>query len=457
MITNNKNILSLFSVILLVGLIFSSCDNEDYTGYSTVEPVDGVTLSVTPSFTSSVTMVEKDSTFEYTLQLSQAQAVDVKVFAYVTAGTATVGEDFSYTDNITIPAGKTSGKGKITVLSDDLEEEIETFTIQIGDQTVANVTYTPVIFDFTIQNYTTDGLTIDMSWTTDVFDVVGIDLDPEETCDLRMLILDATDNSVVEIIDGGSFENYSGMDTLPNGEYLIAVDFYSSIDAGDFDGLLTLGLELDFYQIGVINHTLLTFDDVMTDFYLCDMYYTVLASVTKADGNYTLEEVGTPAYPDFVDIVGDWNGTDAETIYTTGASQVVTEIISTGELQITGLGFEWMEDFWGEEIIDGGSIVLVVNYCDNTVLIPEQYYMTTLYKGDETDYNISGSGTVDFSGAYPTLTIQYDMDGWGEWTFDNEYGGVGPYFLADLTLDPAGKNVINVGTKKFDLSKKPVH
>lgn len=45
---------------------------------------------------------------------------------------------------------------------------------------------------------------------------------------------------------------------------------------------------------------------------------------------------------------------------------------------------------------------------------------------------------------------------WGAWTYNNGCGGYGTYFLADLTLDPAGKNVVNVAITKFDLSKKPV-
>lgn len=145
------------------------------------------------------------------------------------------------------------------------------------------------------------------------------------------------------------------------------------------------------------------------------------------------------------DLVGVWKGTDATTIYTSGNAQVETYL--DGEsLMITGLGFEWMTDFWGEEIIDGGTAELTVNG-NGTVEIEEQYYMTTIYDGAEQDpYTIRGAGKWTNCGEYPTLIIEYEMNNydtdWGAWTFANGYSS-DEIFTATLTLDPAGlKSVI---------------
>ena len=140
------------------------------------------------------------------------------------------------------------------------------------------------------------------------------------------------------------------------------------------------------------------------------------------------------------DLVGTWKGTDAVTIYTDGASQVVTAM-EGGKLMVTGMGIDWMNNFWGESVIAGGTVEIVVNG-NGTVEIPEQYYITTVYDGAEQDpYTIRGSGKWTNCGAYPTMTIEYEMNNygtdWGAWTFANGYSS-DPIFIATLTLDPAG-------------------
>jgi hypothetical protein len=154
------------------------------------------------------------------------------------------------------------------------------------------------------------------------------------------------------------------------------------------------------------------------------------------------------------DLVGSWSGIDALTIYTTGASQVVTTLVDN-KLMITGLGYEWMMDFWGEVIVAGGTVELVLN-ADGTVVIANQYYMSTTYNGAaQDDYTIAGTGRMDNCGDYPTLDIVYEMnnygDDWGAWCYANGYSST-PHFEAHITLDPALKSGIEriINSKKIN-------
>ncbi|WP_163323112.1 hypothetical protein [Draconibacterium mangrovi] len=164
------------------------------------------------------------------------------------------------------------------------------------------------------------------------------------------------------------------------------------------------------------------------------------------------------------DLVGSWQGTDAVTDgYTEGLSQVVTAV-DGGKLMITGLGVDWMTNFWGEEIIDGGTVELIVNE-DGTVEIEEQYYITTVYDGEEQDpYTIRGSGSWDNCGGYPSLIIEYEMNNfdtdWGAWTYENGYS-TDPIFTATLTLDPEGlksavlsKSLKSISEESFEMVRK---
>ena len=236
------------------------------------------------------------------------------------------------------------------------------------------------------------------------YPAIGLDLDPDAVVDLRLLIIDPSDESIVDGADGGSFEEYSGFNTLDDGEYLIAADIYSSIDAGDFDAPVSLDIELDFEQLGILSQSI-SFPKVMTNEYQCDAYRTYLAKVTKVGTTYTIEKDVSYMAPSSV----AWNGVDGEY----WPSEVST--VAGCDLLITGLNFGWMLDWWGEIIVDGGTVKYTVSG-SGAINIPLQYYCTTTWGGAvQTPYYIQGTGTLDESGDYPVMTIHYDINQGGTW------------------------------------------
>ncbi|HAN19304.1 MAG: hypothetical protein A2X13_01385 [Bacteroidetes bacterium GWC2_33_15] len=451
-----KNILKIkFSVLFAMIVFLFSCETDDNTGYSNLEPTSP-SISISNPY-ASINLIEKDSVFTFDVTLSEAQVVDIYVYIKQIDGDAEQGADFVIVNDagrLTIPFGATTGQLMVKVLADDLAEGTETFTIQMGDERTANATITPVTVDFSIQNSALDELSIDMTWETDVFEATGLELDPDEVGDLRLLIFDQSDNLLVDV-DGSSFENYSGMDTLSDGTYKIAAAFYSTIDVGDFNSAITFSVTLDFFQSGVLDESLI-FDKVFDNLFPCYDFRVYLASITKSGSTYTFEKeisYSTPART-------TWYGSDCLMSYGDYPSEVETAEGCNGELLIYGLNAWWISDFWGETIVDEGHVRYEINEYTKEITIAEQYVFTTDYDGDLYPYTIKGTGTYDDSGTYPTMHIEYylDQDGYdpGYYAYSHGYMAT-EYFEANLTLDPAGKNVINVNAdKEFDLSKKPV-
>jgi len=370
--------------------------------------------------------VEKKSTYLFDVTLSEAQVTDIALYiGVVDGGTATLDADFTIDNGgkrVYIPAGKTTGTVSITVLEDELLEETETFTIQIGDEKTANATIAPVTVDFTLQNLTGDDLVAGLSWETNIKDLIGIEKDADEVVDLRFLILDS-DGAIVDVEDGSSFEHYTfvGAD-MADGVYTLAVDIYSTIDAGDFNEALTLDLALQFDQIGTINGDMFSFDGIMSNEFVCGSYRINLATVTKTGMDYTLEEAV------MIPMIGYWSGTDSDY-----DSQVKIDC----DMFISGLNYGWMVEVWGEEIIKQEDVVFTIDEGAGTVEILEQPYITTLYDGDEYPYTIKGTGTYSTTGDTHTMTINYQLfqDGWdvGGWAGANGYLST-PNFVATITL-----------------------
>jgi hypothetical protein len=149
---------------------------------------------------------------------------------------------------------------------------------------------------------------------------------------------------------------------------------------------------------------------------------------------------------DDADLVGSWSGTDAVTPNTTGQSYVESEIVD-GKLMISGLGYDWITNFWGEDIVAGGTVELEV-FDGGDVVIQNQYYISTTYNGDVQDpYTIVGTGRWNNCGDNPTLIINYEMNNyetnWGEWSYANGYIET-PMFRATLTLDPSKVDIRKV-------------
>lgn len=131
------------------------------------------------------------------------------------------------------------------------------------------------------------------------------------------------------------------------------------------------------------------------------------------------------------DLVGSWSGEDA--YY---ASQIETSLKGT-DFIVSGMSKEFMEDWWGEIIIAGGSFKMTVKG-NGLVDIPRQYIYTTLYKGVAYDYEVKGSGKWENCGDKPKLIITYDIYYPGDdkgiaATYASYLGGI-TYLTANVSL-----------------------
>jgi len=305
---------------------------------------------------------------------------------------------------------------------------------------------------FTAVNGTNPKMKVSLATTTDIATAIGLDLPADEVVDLRLFILKKSDLSEVALIDVGyAHEDYTGFADLPDGEYVLAVDILSTIDAGDVNEPIMLSLSLAFAQLGVIDSTLY-FPNVMNNVNACDIYRTNLATVVKVGANYavtsTVSEWTSPV-ADPTALVGTWSGWDADPSY---PSEVVSEMISD-KLKFTGVGRAWMFNDWGEVITAEYPFSMNFNYCAGTIIIPSQKVMSTTWNGDvQPDYYIFGEGTFDLSGEYPVMSIQYDFNQPGGGGTIARYFGL-PYFELEISLAPV-KRSTNTGSK---VSAFPIH
>jgi hypothetical protein len=261
-----------------------------------------------------------------------------------------------------------------------------------------NVKTTSELFRFTAVNGTNPDMNVDLTVTTDVKPAIGLDLVADKVVDLRLLVLKKSDMSIVKTIDDGNAnESFGDFATLADGDYVLGVDIFSTINAGDFNKAVKLSMSLQFDQLGIIN-TKLDFPDVMTNANPCNLYRTYLANVKKAGAVYTI----TSAVSFMAPAIITWAGKDD--VYD---SQITTTESCAGKT-MTGLTFGWMLDYWGEIITSGGTLSYTIS--GNTITIPLQKYCKTTWKGAaQPEYSIQGSGTIDNSGAKPVWTIKYDL------------------------------------------------
>lgn len=140
------------------------------------------------------------------------------------------------------------------------------------------------------------------------------------------------------------------------------------------------------------------------------------------------------------DLAGSWGGEDA---YYESIIAMTADGAST--VKATGIGVGFIEDWWAEEVVTGGNVVITVND-DGTVNIPRQYLFTTLYDGDNYDYEIIGSGTWDNCTATPSMKITYDIYYEGEAkglaaTYASYLDNI-PYLSIDIALDAKKGDIV---------------
>jgi len=423
-----------YTALLVIGFMVS-CQTDDYTGYSDLTPTNPtITVSGIPS---DINFVEKDSVFEFTVTLSEAQLVDVQLKIKQVDGTATEGEDFVILNdggNLTIPAHSTTGKVKIKILADDIKEDTETAVIQIGDETTANATIEPVQVTFNIQNLTGDDLVVSMAWDGTAYDQYGNKLDPTDIADMVLAVYDAS-NVLVDEADGAAFEELALSGSLPDGQYFVRAAFYA---VTEFPEPVELAMSIGFYQVGVQDVSLSVEGLVNTGHYKGTFN---LVKITKAGSTWTFEK-DPYIFVNLPDFAGVYGGADGSigSGYNWRFDNPVTITVNGSEAKIEGLNFAWMEYVWGETITTSTPVTIQFNN-DGTLTIAEQYYITTDYEGAPYDYTIVGEGYFTLSDPIK-LHIEYKMlqDGFdvAGWLLSKGYSDT-DYFIADLEWQSASK------------------
>lgn len=286
-------------MLFALGAIIISCDDDDQVGASVSSP-SSPTISIDLGFTNP-TLTEDDTKYTYTVNLSEAQIVDVKLHISQIGGTAD-GDDYEMTGLVTIPAGYLSASGSIKILADDLIEPTETLKIQIGGVETANAALTPITTEFTILNYTDGDLVVDLSWAMSIVtDDAGEEIDATDFADLRLLLSSTPDNAgdIVEA-DGGSFETMVVPGDTPDGTYYIVADFYEANTTIFRD----IDLSMEINQSGIINGLSFDYLAALNNVAQCDAAYYVLAEITKTGDSYEITSIGEkqPA----TDTEGEW-------------------------------------------------------------------------------------------------------------------------------------------------------
>ncbi len=426
-----KNILIIMLLLVSGLLTMQSCKQED--GVFEVKQAFTQPVATSP-------VVNADGTLFFT-----GSTVDLTWTSENTGGDAVAWDVYFGTGKS--PALLQSAYNKQTITVDVIDGQTYYWRVEILDS--RGVKTSSETYSFTAVNGTNPKMIIALTTTTDVLSSIGVDLAPKDVVDMRLLIVDPSDNSIVDFANTSKSADalYENFKNLPDGDYIIAVDLLATLDFGDLNAPVTLNLTLDFTQLGIINEKM-EFASVMTNETPCSVFRTNLAKVTKVGAVYTITREVSYVTPPVVTWFGDDGG------YT---SEVTTSQNCTGQI-MTGLVFGWMSDFWGEVIVSGGTCV----YTDNgaTLDIANQVYCQTTYKGAlQTPYHIQGTGVIDNSGPYTLMTIEYTLIqgtfDLGQWMFDYGYA-TKPTFTAVLTLDPAGLPKKSQGHKTLNLNDKPV-
>jgi hypothetical protein len=285
-----KNIFKSIGVLALTGIIFTSCNEDDHTGQSTMDysPVT-VTLSSLSSTTIDETAIDSDDASTYTVTIDasipEAQFIEYKIDLVQTGGTAD-SNDLSL-GTITIPAGSNSGSATVEIMKTGDIEGDETFSVTGVSR--ANAIVAPYEFTGTITNdYINDVLEMELNWDGTVefetdfssgeYDFCGMDFD--------LLVFDPVtfgDLGIYDAATGACPENIDFDSSTPDGDYLIVIDLYDNPYS-------TLGLSTDVPV--TLHYSQEHFDtngSVTTVYNTNDASGTrALATITKSGYDYTI-------------------------------------------------------------------------------------------------------------------------------------------------------------------------
>jgi len=418
-----KNKFLKIALVMSAIILTTACTEDDATGDATNAP-SSPSLTVALDFEGEQSLVEAETTYGFTVSISEAQITNVRVHLSQTGGDATKGDDFDFPSTVTIAAGTTSISDVFTIHADEILEDTETATIQITDGTEANLnSISGTSVTFSIMNHSEDDLAIGLSWAASsaVTNNYGEAIEATDSADMRLLITDVPYTGILTEEDGSGFETLNFLGTYPDGEYYIVADFYSANEIA-----IDLDLEITLDQVGVINGATHSFPAAVNTTDACADLHYILAKVTKAGQDYTLEKVGEKSAMDLENYVGTWSGEDMW-----GDTEVTTTLDADGNLEITGVGVVFMTDGWSETILEQEKVLMDVDKTTGSFTIEEQLYMKTEYDGAvQPLYYLSGTGTID--PCTNTMDLEYDFvqDGVSYVDWLTQYG----YFFHEINV-----------------------
>ncbi len=253
---------------LTLGLLsMASCENDDATGFSNLI-VNDITGNIAPSssnltFDTTLNVNEgNEDTFEYTVTLSDVQAVDIHVKVSQVEGDAVLGEDVE-AEEIVIPAYSLSGTGTIKVLTDCAIESNETITIKIGGETVANASIPAKLVKLNIQNSNSSVLDLYFNFNQNI--VYGNPATETSLCDLGydvdFYVLDSNfDDTGIYDAATGNCQEHLPLETadLADGTYYIYYDIYDNVGIDSFfsgSENFAIPITVDYSKCGSLNES----------------------------------------------------------------------------------------------------------------------------------------------------------------------------------------------------------
>lgn len=289
-----KNNIYKLALIFSALVLTTACDEDEFTGDSYLNAADSV-ASINYTFGTSVNEGESNTTYTYTITLSEPQIVDIHIPVTMVSGTAN-SDDFVFDNHLVISAFSTSTSGTITIFTDTEIEETETFTLKIGEENIPNVSLTPQTISFNIENYESNTLNLVFDWQRDVI-YAG---DPYHTCDYVDIdvfvatgpfdIASPWDNLIgdYDAATGDCPEIWDVMD-YADGEYYFFTDLYFNGFAGA--GTDTpMPITVTATQAGVFTQTFVqTDEEAFNSDDAAASSNDLLFKLTIENGEYTIE------------------------------------------------------------------------------------------------------------------------------------------------------------------------
>lgn len=285
----------MYSAALITSLLFVGCYEEDLTGQSTIEVAQNVvgTVQYTAPLAATQTVNEKnEGKYQYKLNITNAQPIDIHLYVKIKSGTATRGTDFDFDDHLIIKAYTTSVTGNINIINDANFEPTETFVLEIGgDVNISNASIPASTVSFSIINGLADNLDLKFNYNKAFSDgataktLCGIQYD----MDFYVLDDKLDDTKNYQAAASGCPEVLTVSPAkFPNGTYHIYHDLFDNkglplMDTPEF----TVPISVDYSRGGGINGSFNQEPEFAFTSKAKTSYDYVISIVVK-DGVYTL-------------------------------------------------------------------------------------------------------------------------------------------------------------------------